>query len=513
MRGVPLDRHGGMSAMTPQARAWQLSAAAGTAATVFFIDTRPGIDYAIAVLYVVVVMLVQPLFSARGILHVALICMALTVLALPVSARGDPHANSVARCTVSLAAIAIAGLLAYRNRMAFDRIRGQEAELRRVAALLAGSQALSATGSIGLDPVHRRVVWSEQAARIFGIDFAQEPSIEALFERVHPDDHPPIHAELEKATRGAPRLEMEHRIITPDGQTRFVRYVAHRVDANGDTPEYLGALIDETAARQQSDALHALQNKLAHVARVTTLGELAASLAHEIRQPLAAITLDAATAVRWLQRAEPNVPEAMEALARVVAEAQRADQVIRGLRAMVEPNGDTGTSFSLAEAAREILPLLRHEQERSGARLELALPASLPDVMGDRVQIQQVLMNLALNGLHAIADATRPAGKVGTASLVRITADSASDGRIKVGVIDNGAGISPEWQARIFEPFVSDKRNGMGMGLSISRSIVERHGGMLMVSSRPGHTEFSFTLAACAETAKTAQTAQTTVQG
>jgi PAS domain S-box-containing protein len=505
-----------MGVMAPQARAWQLSAAAGTAAAVFLVDTRPGIDYAIAVLYVVVVMLVQPLFSARGILHVALICMALTVLALPVSARGDPHANSVARCTVSLAAIAIAGLLAYRNRMAFDRIRGQEAELRRVAALLAGSQALTATGSIGLDPVGRTVVWSEQAARIFGIDFAQEPTIEALFERVHPDDHPPIHAELEKARRGAPRLEMEHRIITPDGQTRYVRYVAHRVDANGDTPEYLGALIDETAARQQNDALHALQDKLAHVARVTTLGELAASLAHEVRQPLAAITLDAATAVRWLQRPQPDVPEAMQALARVSAEAQRADQVIRGLRAMVEPNGATGSSFSLADAAREILPLLRHEQERSGARLELALPAALPEVMGDRVQIQQVLMNLALNGLQATADGAGSAARTGLARLVTISAESAADGRIAVRVTDNGAGISPEWQTRIFEPFVSDKRNGMGMGLSISRSIVERHGGTLTVSSMPGHTEFSFTLAVCADTAPrtgTVQTPPTAVQG
>lgn len=491
-----------MSVTTPPARAWQLTAAVGTAATIFVVDTRPGIDYAIAVLYVVVVMLVQPLFSARGILHVALACMALTVLALPVSARGEPHANSVARCTVSLAAIAIAALLAYRNRLAFDRIRGQEAELRRVAALLAGSQALSATGSIGLDPGRHRVVWSEQAARIFGIDYAQEPTIEALFERVHPDDHPVVHAELDKARRGAPRLEIEHRIVTPDGHTRFVRYVAHRVDANGDAPEYLGALIDETAMRQHNDALHALQNKLAHVARVTTLGELAASLAHEVRQPLAAITLDAATALRWLQRPRPDVAEAIGALARVGAEAQRADQVIRGLRAMVQPNGDANTRFSLAEAAREIVPLLRHEQERSGARLELAIPPTLPAVLGDRVQIQQVLMNLALNGLQALADGAAAAARPGLASLVRITAESGPDGRIKVGVADNGAGIPPELQPRIFEPFVSDKRGGMGMGLSICRSIVERHGGMLMVSSTPGQTEFSFTLPACTEGAE-----------
>ncbi|CAG9168111.1 sensor histidine kinase [Cupriavidus respiraculi] len=496
MSGEPRDGrggHGGMPAMMPPPWAWQFSAAAGTAAAIFYVDTRPGIDYAIAVLYVVVVMLVQPLLHARGILHVALLCMALTVLALPVSARGEPHANSIARCTVSLAAIAIAGLLAYRNRMAFDRIRGQEAELRRVAALLAGSQALSATGSIGLDPGRHSVVWSEQAARIFGIDFAQQPTIEALFERVHPDDHAAVHAELEKARRGAARLEMEHRIVTPDGQTRFVRYVAHRVDASGDAPEYLGALIDETATRQQNDALHALQNKLAHVARVTTLGEMAASLAHELRQPLAAITLDAATAARWLGRAPPNVQEAVAALTRVGAEAQRADQVIRGLRAMVEPNGQSGTRFSLAEATREILPLLRCEQERSGARIELAMPSSLPEVLGDRVQIQQVLMNLALNGLQAIAPGGN--GNAAAASVVRISAEEAVDGRIVVGVADNGAGIAPEWQARIFEPFVSDKCNGMGMGLSISRSIVERHGGLLMVSSAPGRTEFSFTLA------------------
>ncbi len=261
----------------------------------------------------------------------------------------------------------------------------------------------------------------------------------------------------------------------------------------------LVSIMDVTARKQAEEALRTAQAELARASTLTTLGQLAASIAHELRQPLAAMAMNGSATLRWLNREIPDLPEAREAAARIVREAHRADEVIRGLRALVSKSGLQREPLDINEAIHEVLELARGELRRSDVVVQADLDPVLPTVLGDRVQLQQVILNLVVNAIEAMIPVAD------RAKLLVIRTERPTSGGVAITVEDSGPGLDPATAARIFDPFFTTKANGLGIGLSICRSIIEAHGGELRASPRPaGGTTFRFTVPMSADAPSTA---------
>jgi len=290
-------------------------------------------------------------------------------------------------------------------------------------------------------------------------------------------------------TEGAP-FEMEARIRGKDGQYRWflIRDNPFR-DAQGRVLRWYGTRTDIEDRKRAEEALRKAQADLAHVTRIMTMGELAASIAHEVNQPISGIVLNANTCLRWLAGDSPNVEEAREAARRIVRDGKRAGEVIARIRAMAMKTVSAKGRLDINELIREVVALARDEVGRSRVDLRTKFADDLPPVLGDRVQLQQVVLNLVMNGVQAMSTVEeRPRELI-------ITTQNDGDGQVRVTVQDSGIGINVESVERIFDAFYTTKHGGMGMGLSISRSIVQDHGGRLWAAANegPGAT-FHFTV-------------------
>jgi len=251
----------------------------------------------------------------------------------------------------------------------------------------------------------------------------------------------------------------------------------------------LGAVMDVTERKRAEEALHEAQANLARVSRVTTMGELTASLAHEIRQPIAAAVTNARTCLRWLGRDQPDVAEAREAVSRIVNDVTRAADIIGSISLLFKKGALQRELVDVNELIREMIVLLRSEANRYSISIRTELAEELPKVMADRIQLQQVFMNLMLNAIDAMK---------GTADGGELTIKSEiGDGQLLISVSDTGVGLPPEQADQIFRAFFTTKDNGTGMGLPISRSIIESHGGRLWATGSSGRgATFQFTLPA-----------------
>jgi len=264
-------------------------------------------------------------------------------------------------------------------------------------------------------------------------------------------------------------------------------------NARSETLAFVLDLTERKRAEEERERLRQAQSDLAYMSRVITVGELAASLAHEIKQPIAAAMMNARTCVRWLQRDQPDIAEACEAASRVVKDTTRAAEIIDRVRSLYRRDTPQRELVDLNEIVREMMVLLQDEANRYSIPIRGELTEGLPKVMADRVQLQQVLMNLMLNGIEAMKD---------TGGELTVTSKSTEDGQLIVSISDSGIGL-PQNPDRIFEAFFTTKSQGTGMGLSISRTIVESHGGRLWASAntRRGAT-FHFSLPTQAKTAE-----------
>ena len=368
-----------------------------------------------------------------------------------------------------------------------DRKRAEDA-LRRSEALLAETQALSHTGTVGYDANTGEVFWSAEGARIFGYDPSTEPTLALLLQRVHPDDVWLGERSIDRTDHGEPDDAFDIRLLMPDGTVKHVHAVSHAA-RDASARRAVRALIDVTATREAEAALHRAQAELAHVTRVMTLGELAASLAHEVNQPLAAIVTNGQACLRWLDRDAPNLDEARIALTHIIGDADRASEVIRRTRALSQKTDPQKAALSLNEVVDDVFLLVRREVLNHQVSLQLDLAPDLPPVRADRVQLQQVIINLLINAIQAMAPVTdRP-----RTLLIRSRPKGANE--VLVEVQDSGIGIDPEDQSRLFDTFFTTKPDGVGMGLSICRSIIEAHGGEVWASPNRGPgTTFQFTL-------------------
>lgn len=364
-----------------------------------------------------------------------------------------------------------------------------EEELRRSEAFLAEGQHLARMGNFWWRVMTNEIVWSEPTYRIFEFEPGTTITLELIAGRVHPDDMPMIHDMVERAQWGLSDFEYEHRIVMPDGSVKYLHLIAHRTPDERGGPEYLGAMQDVTQRRLSEAALSKARSELAHVARVMSLGALTASIAHEVNQPLSGIITNASTCMRMLDAEPPNVDGARETVKRTIRDGRRAADVITRLRALFT-NKDAATGLlDLNEATREVIVLSRTELERNGVITRIELKDELPPVMGDRVQLQQVILNLLRNGSDAMSHVDDRPREL----WFRTEVDEGD--YVRLSVQDAGVGFEPQSLDRLFQTFYTTKEDGMGIGLSVSRSIIENHGGRLWATPNdgPGAT-FSFSI-------------------
>jgi PAS domain S-box-containing protein len=374
-----------------------------------------------------------------------------------------------------------------------ERKRAQEALERVQAAYLAEAQSLSHTGSFAWLPEAREIVWSEESARIYGYGFTPRPDLESLMKPVHPDDRARVQEVFQRAGAGGENIDFEYRLVQADGMQRIVHVVAHVVSENGHGRQFVGAIMDITEARRAQEQLQQAQANLAHVARVTTLGQLTASIGHEVNQPLAAIVTNGEAAIRYLRRDPPELDEVRAALTSMIAEGKRASEIVRRIRSMVQKTTPLTAPIDINDLLSECTALVQREIAANQVVLQLEFTPDLPKVLGDAVQLQQVVINLMINAIQAMADVEGRMRKL----IVRSRLGEA--GMVAVAVVDSGPGFSAEKAAHLFDAFYSTKTDGMGMGLSICRTIIETHTGRISATAIEGQSAtFSFTLPAAA---------------
>lgn len=354
------------------------------------------------------------------------------------------------------------------------------------AQYLGEAQKLSRTGSFGWNASTGEVFWSEQAANIFEYDVAMTPTIDMLRQRVHPDDMPVSGQLFAQVGSSKGDFDIEYRLLFPDRRVKHVHVVAHRTTGQPDNRQFIGAVMDVTGAKQTEEQLRQAQNELARASRVTALGELSASIAHEVGQPLAAIIMNAEAGLRWLYSQPLNLEEIEGCMTQIADEGNRAAEIVQRVRKLMKGAPPDRALVEVNELIDEVMALIRGEVKNLGGSLALNLAPGLPAVLGDRVQLQQVLINIIVNGVQAMAAVD------GERELV-VGSRLENEENVVVAVRDSGPGISKENLPRLFEAFFTTRSTGMGM--AICSSIIEAHGGQIWASNNPeGGSTFSFSL-------------------
>jgi PAS domain S-box-containing protein len=367
-----------------------------------------------------------------------------------------------------------------------DRKRA-EAEIEQAYLRLAEAQRVSKTGSFVTDLLLDEHDWSEELCRIFEIEPGTRITAELIRTLFHPEDLPVFEDAFKRAVDGQERdIDISYRIITPAGNVKHLHAVTHILEKISGRPIYIGAIQDVTESKVAEEALTRARAELAHMSRVTTLSALTASIAHEINQPIFAIITSADACLRWLNRDQPEVQRAQEAAMRIEDDGKRAAEIITHLKSFYKKDVSPEREMvSVNDLVGEMLVLLRSEAERHSVVMRTELPTDQLCVTADRVQLQQVLMNLMLNGMESMSEREG-----------ELKISTRRDGEeVIVSVSDTGKGIPADKMEEIFKAFVTTKAEGTGMGLAISQTIIESHGGRLWATVNPGcGATFHFTL-------------------
>jgi signal transduction histidine kinase len=368
-------------------------------------------------------------------------------------------------------------------------IAERKEELRRSEAFLAEAQRLSLTGSFSWRVPADEITWSEQLYRIFGFDQGALVTPKLIGSRVHPEDIPALRGVIERARGAGTDFECEYRLQMPDESVKYLHMVAHGTRDEDGRLQYTGAVQDVTARRVSEQALRKAQSDLAHVARATALSALTASIAHEVNQPLSGIITNASTCLRMLAADPPDVEGARETVRRTIRDGNRAADVISRVRALFTRKESAIEAVDLNEVTREVMALSLSDLQRNRVVLQSELANDLPAVTGDRIQLQQVILNLLRNASDAMVDVhDRP-------RQLLVRTEREDGGRVRVSVRDAGVGVDLQNVDKLLGAFYTTKTEGMGIGLSVSRSIIERHHGRLWAEAHdgPGAT-FSFSI-------------------
>jgi PAS domain S-box-containing protein len=374
-----------------------------------------------------------------------------------------------------------------------DRRRAEHA-LRRSEAYLAETEALTHTGAFAADRTGAPLYWSEELFRIFGFDPRNGvPAPEQPLRRIHPEDLENFKQAWQRVLAEKVDSEVEYRLVLPDGTLKYVHGLGHPVlNSDGEIVEVVGTTIDITErkrAEQERERLRQLELDLAHINRVSMMGELAASIAHEVNQPLSGIVSNGSACLRFLAGDSPDIEEVREAVRDIVRDGKRAGEIVSRIRALTRRAAPPWEKLDLNEIVREVLALVGDEAKRRSVSIITRFADDVFPIVGDRVQLQQVALNLVMNGIEAMS---------GVGSRMRqlvVTTRNIDPDETQVTIEDSGTGLDSDALSRIFEPFYTTKSGGMGMGLSISRSILQSHGGQLWATTNDGPgASFHFTV-------------------
>ena len=371
-----------------------------------------------------------------------------------------------------------------------ERKRAEQA-LRRSEAYLTQAQRLSQTGSFWWKESSGELIWSEELFRVMGYDRTVNPSIDVFFRRVHPEDLLTVQQLVNQALRDATNLGFEHRLLMADGTVKHVQIVMEAVGHDLGSHEFVGTVMDITERKQAEEAVLKAQAELAHVSRVATIGELTTSIAHEINQPLSAAANSASACLRWL--AVNELEEARQSTSRVIASVRRASEIIVGIRALAKKAPPQNEPLDVNETVREAVVMVRSELRSNNVSLQTQLASDLPLIIGDRVQLQQVIINLLINAVEAMAEIEENP-RILTVSSERTADPSHNFEHVMIAVRDSGPGLDMTRLDRLFDTFYTTKPQGLGMGLAISRSIIEAHGGRLWAENAVRGAIFRFEL-------------------
>jgi PAS domain S-box-containing protein len=374
--------------------------------------------------------------------------------------------------------VAVLQLLASQAAISLENA-GLYSDLRRSEAFLADGQRISKTGSFGWNVTSGEIYWSDETHNIMEYDRAVKVTLDLAVQRLHPDDREFVQRALDRATRDKADFDIESRLLTPDGRIKHIHIIGRALRISSGDFEFVGAVTDTTERKEAEEALRQAQDDLARINRVTTMGELTASLAHELSQPISGTMTNANTCLRKLGRDNPDLDEVRAAVTRIARDAQRGAEIIRRIRSQFERRALNREVIDVNEINRETVALLRDEAVRYNISVRTELAADLPQIVGDRVQLQQVAMNLIVNSIEAMRDVD------GIREIV-IKSRRGENEQILVSVSDTGIGFPAQLAEQIFDPFFTTKPRGTGMGLRISRSIIESHNGRLWAVGTPG---------------------------
>ena len=376
-------------------------------------------------------------------------------------------------------------------RESAERAERKKAEqaLRRSEAYLAEAQRLSRTGSFGWDVVSGQIYWSDETFRIFECDPETVPTIQTVLDRTHPDDRALVRETIDRAAAEKRNFAHEYRLMLSGGSVKYIRVLARRTPAEDASVVFVGAVTDITErkrAEEERAKLRELEADLARINRVSMMGELAASLGHEIKQPIAGATINAATCLRWLENEPPRIEDVRRKVEAIVNDVKRATDIIDRNHSLYRRGSARPEPIDLNDIIRHMIALLRDTADRNSISIRAELDPDIAMTAADRVQLQQVLMNLMLNGIEAMK---------GTSGALMITSKQSEDGQLMVSVSDSGVGLPVEGAERIFETFFTTKPDGTGIGLPLSRRIIESHGGRLWATANtPRGAVFHFTV-------------------
>jgi len=361
-----------------------------------------------------------------------------------------------------------------------DDRKQTESALKRSEAFLKEAQRLSSTGGFSWNVVKNETTWSDEVYRMFEIEPGTRLAPEVTDLRIHPDDLPFIYEKVNRARIDGKDFDFDYRLVMPDGSTKYIHTVFHRTQDPDGEVEFVGAIQDVTERRRSEEALGELRTELTRVARVSSLGALTASVAHEVNQPLSGIMTNASTCLRMLAADPPNIGGARETARRTIRDANRASEVITRLRALFTRKGAASEWVDLNDAAQEVVALSLSELQRKRVILRTEFADDLPPITGDRVQLQQVILNLILNASDAMS------GLEDCPRQLVIGTKRDWGGGVCLAVRDTGVGFDPQYAEKLFDAFYTTKSGGMGIGLFVSRSIVESHNGRLWAEANDG---------------------------
>jgi signal transduction histidine kinase len=370
-----------------------------------------------------------------------------------------------------------------------------EKELRRSEAFLLEAQRLSHTGSWRFDAARGVVEPSPEILRAHRIAPGSDVSQPAFwFERIHAEDRERVVEAYTRSERELTDYRADYRVVRSDGTLGYLSSAGRPiVDDSGKLVEFIGASLDmtehwvaKTELVRASRALQDLQEQLARAARISTVGELAAAIAHEVNQPLAAVVANGHACLRWLAASPPNIEKAVEAAEHIVRDGKDAGEVVRRIRSLFKRGSADRVALDLNEVIEQMLRLVDADSIRESVTLQAELEPELPPVLGDRVQLELLVLNLLRNGLEAMDGSDGP-------KTLMVRSLRTDDGSAQVEIRDTGIGLpDPD---KIFEPFFTTKKSGLGMGLAICRSIAEAHAGRLWAAAGdPTGTTFRFTI-------------------